>query len=225
MGCDIHLAAEMLNEDTGLWEPVPPPLEPCWSCGEFGTKPDCWNCKGTGVSDWKGWYGDRNYTIFAVLADVRNGHGFAGTYTHEPITPIDTPRGLPADATYESLQRLSDEHSATWVFLSEVEDYNWDQDMIRGGVISIEEYATCQRTGESPENWCGGISGPDIITVTPMEAEKILLEGGEDLDRIYVNYKWVDPLRRYADDFLAQMTKLRATVGDRACRLIMDFDS
>lgn len=40
---------------------------------------------------------NRHYQLFAVLAGVRNGHGFAGTPTGDEVTPIAAPRGLPDD--------------------------------------------------------------------------------------------------------------------------------
>lgn len=46
------------------------------------------------------WDQSRHYFLFAWLADVRNGFGFAGVPTHEPVKPIlgkETWRGLPAD--------------------------------------------------------------------------------------------------------------------------------
>lgn len=62
-------------------------------------------------SDWEmvpcSWEQDRCYLLFAFLADVRNGFGFAGIFTHKPVEPISEPRGLPsefpeiADGTYE----------------------------------------------------------------------------------------------------------------------------
>lgn len=39
----------------------------------------------------------RHYQLFAVLAGVRNGSGFAGIRTGEPVRPISEPRGFPAD--------------------------------------------------------------------------------------------------------------------------------
>lgn len=39
----------------------------------------------------------RHYQLFAVLAGVRNGTGFAGIQTGEVVTPISEPRGLPDD--------------------------------------------------------------------------------------------------------------------------------
>lgn len=41
------------------------------------------------------WGKNRNYTLFTILAGVRNGVGFAGTYRHELLIPIAEDRGFP----------------------------------------------------------------------------------------------------------------------------------
>lgn len=41
----------------------------------------------------------RNYNLFSILANVRNGVGFAGCKTGEGFEPIAMPRGFPADAS------------------------------------------------------------------------------------------------------------------------------
>ena len=51
---------------------------------------------------------NRNYWAFAVLADVRNGYGFAGIDKGDPITPISEPRGLPEDLSDELRDQLKD---------------------------------------------------------------------------------------------------------------------
>lgn len=38
---------------------------------------------------------DRHYQLFAVLAGVRNGRGFAGVVTGQEVVPISEPRGYP----------------------------------------------------------------------------------------------------------------------------------
>lgn len=43
------------------------------------------------------WPEDRHYQLFAVLAGVRNGYGFAGVITGEVVPPIAPRRGLPPD--------------------------------------------------------------------------------------------------------------------------------
>lgn len=62
MGCDIHLFVETRNHDTGAWE----------------LRSDAPRLH------------HRNYAVFAILANQRNGEGF---------TPISEPRGLPPDVS------------------------------------------------------------------------------------------------------------------------------
>lgn len=47
------------------------------------------------------WDEQRHYQLFAALAGVRNGYGFAGVPTGEWVKPISSPRGLPKDFAYE----------------------------------------------------------------------------------------------------------------------------
>lgn len=42
---------------------------------------------------------DRHYLLFAWLGNVRNGFGFAGIKTHDPLVPLTDGRGLPPDFT------------------------------------------------------------------------------------------------------------------------------
>lgn len=73
MGCDIHgIFQKRSTTNPGTWEFVEHGYE-------FG----------------------RHYQLFAVLADVRNGHGFAGIKTGDCVTPISEPRGFPDDWTFE----------------------------------------------------------------------------------------------------------------------------
>lgn len=66
MGTDIHGVFQRLNHETKVWEDI---------AHEFGM--------------------NRHYQLFAVLAGVRNGVGFAGVKTGEAVTPIAAPRGYP----------------------------------------------------------------------------------------------------------------------------------
>lgn len=51
-------------------------------------------------------YDSRNYDLFAILADVRNGTGFAGCKTSYGFNPISMPKGLPEDITAEVKELL-----------------------------------------------------------------------------------------------------------------------
>jgi len=43
----------------------------------------------------------RHYYLFSWLADVRNGYGFAGVLTYDPVIPLSKPRGYPPDFQVE----------------------------------------------------------------------------------------------------------------------------
>lgn len=122
------------------------------------------------------WYSDRNYVVFAVLGNVRNGSGFAGVETHRPLPFISDGRGLPDNITEGTKSILSDEHSATWMFLEEAESYDWSQQIHNSGVIPLNLYAALRENGAAPESWSGAISGPGIVTVTMQAADAILAQ-------------------------------------------------
>lgn len=83
MGTDIHTAIEVRRDGEWTYQ---------------GPFPSCYD-KATDSWDWDKDYECRNYTWFAVLADVRNGFGFAGVYRHEPLEPIAPGRGIPKDCS------------------------------------------------------------------------------------------------------------------------------
>ena len=100
---------------------------------------------------------DRNYDVFAVLGNVRNGRGFAGVETGNAIKPISDCRGIPDDADAATLELLSNEHSATWVKLSELDAYDWDAAKINCGVVTAELYEVMKHVGRD-DPW-----HPDVV--------------------------------------------------------------
>lgn len=124
MGCDIHDYVEV--RERGWWAKVgaifpcryhdpnsPSDVRKCWVGGEFVVDghADPKQCTGSCYvnnrtkSDHP--YAGRNYNLFAILADVHNGYGFAGCDTGDPFVPIAPPRGLPDDVTQEVLKEYS----------------------------------------------------------------------------------------------------------------------
>jgi hypothetical protein len=118
MGCDIHMRVEFKRDDQ--WIPA--------------TLPD-------GIDD-------RNYNLFAVLADVRHG-----TWS-EPLPCIDEPRGLPDG--YE--EDAFGDHSFSHVTLRELLEYDWEgtvkcngmvsADYVHDGVTPPQEYAAASNHGK-----------------------------------------------------------------------------
>ena len=104
MGCDIHLYAE--RQVDGEWESLHP--------SDVGLPPTRWDYDGR-------WFSERDYVLFAVLANVRN-------YGDE-VRPISRPRGLPEDVAFfaEAGAALagSDGHSHSWLMLGEITGYDW----------------------------------------------------------------------------------------------------
>lgn len=100
---------------------------------------------------------DRNYWTFSLMADVRNGHGFAGSPTGKAVTPISEPRGLPEDrATFDEEDEdgiwLGD-HSHSWLTLRELQSVDLDAPITQCGIISREQKAALD-AGKLPEGWC-----------------------------------------------------------------------
>lgn len=69
----------------------------------------------------KKFYRGRNYGLFAILADVRNGN----------IEPIADPKGVPDDASYayqlQVKQWEGDGHSHSYFTLEELQNVDWTQ--------------------------------------------------------------------------------------------------
>lgn len=171
MGCDIHFYVE--ERVGGLWKSVD-----TW-------KPDEHSPQRLRV-DWdKQFYEDRNYALFSILANVRNGYGFAGVRTGDGFTTIAPPRGLPDDAS----QRVKDEsdayggdgHSHSWLTAREILDFDWNQKTMLAGVVDANEFQQWKAHGQ-PRSYCGSVSGPKIRYVEPAEMEAAIARAGAHKD-------------------------------------------
>lgn len=82
-------------------------------------------------------YHQRNYNLFAILADVRNGTGFAGKPTGNGFTPIAKPKGLPLDVSPQVKAIAThwgcDGHSHSWLTLAELQAFDWNQTTLSYG--------------------------------------------------------------------------------------------
>lgn len=149
-------------------------------------------------------YSGRNYDLFAILANVRNGFGFAGIPTGEGFVPIDMPRGLPEDVS-AIVKAISDAwdcdgHSHSFLTLRELLDYDWEgQSTVTYGTVGEKEYEGYKENG-MPPSWCGAMMGRNILNVDhetmdkiisgEMEREKVMV-GEEEMEASYVTkVKW-----------------------------------
>ena len=182
MGCDIHLYVERKVDDKWItadkWTPDPYAHE-----GEESRL----------IVDYDDrFYGQRNYDLFAMLADVRNGRGFAGCVTGAGFNPISTPKGPPDDISPE-VKRESDEwgvdgHSHSWLTLAELKAYDWNQVKTHIWVVDVLGFAEFEQHGK-PFTYFGGVPGEDgkYISNEDMRAEvaKYQPEIGELASRLY----------------------------------------
>lgn len=231
MGCDIHTHAEV--KVNGVWQKVSnkPFVNPYYREGEEN-KIDAdgyeWNPKFTDTP-----YDGRNYDLFAILADVRNGRGSGGIKTGEGFNPIAEPKGLPNDVSAE-VKKHSDDwygdgHSHSYFTVKELKDYDWGQITMKRGSISLSEYKRIKESGVSPDSWSGSISGGNIETVDEQTADRLLK--GETIEeltgkQIWVNYHWSILYSDHAKFFLEDtMPTLEKLGKPEDVRIVFWFDN
>lgn len=177
----------------------------------------------------------RHYQLFAALADVRNGYGFAGVPTGDAIEPISEPRGFPADIadritddyivtpwkdSWGDNQKWLGDHSHSW--LSGEEMLYWFEHrcpaVTKTGVISAEEYSVWN--GKCPESYCGRVSGPNVKVIQADEADHYKIFG---LPYSHVQVSWQSDLRDELGYFFDEVKRLTEEHGE--IRFIFGFDS
>lgn len=126
----------------------------------------------------------RNYKLFAVLAGVRNGRGFAGVPIFTPIKPIQENRGLPHDFEVDddgqhSLPFGEDkvwmgDHSQGWLTLSELEAWDWVTGVENFGVVDRDVYEKWVKAGREgpPPEYSGDVSGQGVIKADERAKER-----------------------------------------------------
>ena len=170
MGADIHFYVEKKQAD-GTWaaqaEEVPNTYYKPETAPAPGERDEDGERAVDVISDW---YSGRNYSLFAILADVRNGYGFAGVDTGDPVVPIDAPRGLPDDVSRTIHQQSEywgvDGHSHSHFTVRELIDADWQQQIVKRGWVGPEEFYRWDKFKSSPKSWSGGISGRQVEHVS-----------------------------------------------------------
>lgn len=212
MGCDIHFYVE--KKVDGKWQ--------------FQGK----LIDDEGYKNFEGpsFYEGRNYNLFAILANVRNGRGFAGIKTGEGFNPICDPRGVPDDASeeYKSLVESwdCDGHSHSHHTLRQLLDYDWTQTTGLQGWCGMDEWEKWTRwsrsQGKGPDSYCGGVSGGSVQHISAEEADAIFADvkwnEREEVAKQHVNKYalavWSEPYYEAAGSFWSvTIPKLLAFAG------------
>jgi hypothetical protein len=209
MGCDIHIIVERQKPDAS-WERV---WLHDWDVPDLEGTPDIFR--------------NRNYDLFGILADVRNGTGFAGCVTGSGWPSIAPDRGIPSDSTVTDEERddyTIGDHSFTWVSLDELKAFDWDGTTAKAyGIVEREEWARMQRENESrPRMWCGGISGAGVVVATPDS----VMDGQMAMLFTHVRIEWQETAREATGDWPGTVLPwLDALAAGQPLRLVFGFDS
>ena len=190
---------------------------------------------------------NRHYLLFAVIAGVRNGSGFAGVATHTSLTPIAEDRGLPVgivsswfDGPHSSVfgYEIEDkqktesyslgEHSFNWLLGSEILDWFKEDHFITSqGIVEKSEYFRMKEAKETrPKTYCGSVFGKDIYIyeegcdILPFS----MVAGIRQNEKIsHIKIYWKESVNESISYFKDAIQKLVDEHGE--IRLIIGFDS
>ena len=173
MGTDIHGVFQRYTNEQG-WEDVP---------SEYGQ--------------------GRHYQLFAVLAGVRNGRGFAGARTGEAVKPIVEPRGLPDDFQHDGfynhyvpavecvypwgredrtkhpedydnpLEVWMGDHTHSFLYSSEMLEWFKAASKVLRLGVITLDEYLAWDKVSPPGDYCAGISGPGIRVVDQPDYENV----------------------------------------------------
>lgn len=185
----------------------------------------------------------RHYRLFAILAGVRNGRGFAGVVTGEAVKPIDRPRGYPEDfdvddnlhytnvfSSHEQEWRKTNpecytpphfkdmgDHNHSWLLGDEILAWaSRPKTAIAAGILDRDVYETWD--GKQPNSWCGGISGPNVVLINDTEKERTSAPHWT-----HIRVTWEEDLVGQVQYFLDEVRKQVEKHGN--IRIVFGFDS
>jgi len=219
MGCDIHVCIQRQEPD-GIWREIVWQDEPYKAdpVPDIPVAPECFD--------------GRNYDLFAILAGVRNGTGFAGCLTGSRWPSIapdrDWPDGFNPEAVAphprypEEGPRYVGDHSYTWVTLAELEAFDWSISHTAFGVVPAAVYEQ-HKTGP-PETYCAETCGPGIETYEPAAYETAKRNGVLSA-RPHVRVLWYETAAEATGWPNEVLPWLRRLADGRPLRLVLGFDS
>jgi len=240
MGCDIHMFAEVKikrRDNKAEWMTVGKVFKDQYYKKNQPTYMSTYGDEGSDKAyEWNNKlsihpYDSRNYDVFAILADVRNGRGFAGSDTGDGFNPIAEPKGVPEDAS-EYYKKVVDEwngdgHSHSYFSMEELDAYDWNQTTNHRGWVGPEQYKVFKEKGH-PEMWSGFVSGGGIKHITNKEMDEVIagtfvIEGSP-----YTQVQWEESYMASAKWFLEdmkQVRRLKRLKGVNDVRIVFFFDN
>lgn len=197
MGCDIHVCCEFKN-NKGEW----------LNCDHFKINP-YYHPEDieSGEHEWEiiPIYDDRNYSLFATLANVRN---YGGT------TVISEARGLPDDI-HPLTKQIADDwgcdgHTHSYYTLRELLDYMSTGPIITySGLLTTEQAKDLDDFNIYPESWCQSTNMEGYVRRTWTEPddnlEKLVTAMKKRCAEVFWIFEWSkdyeNRIKREADNF------------------------
>lgn len=245
MGCDIHIWAEIQREDEDKWWVVghefddefrrPEEIAIVWSYGgpsdeEEDARSYAFTSHEQNAPKSIHPYDGRNYNLFSILADVRNGYGFAGVDTGDGFVPITKPRGVPEDASHYFRHQVAewgpDGHSHSWISLLDLIDYDWQQVTKKRGWVRPDQYGIWKAKG-APESWSGGISGGNVrhLTNEQMDVVSTFPEGPTYVTQVEWEWTYAECCEGFVEKTIPALQELLTRKGVRDLRIVFFFDN
>ena len=171
----------------------------------------------------------RNYNLFAILANMRNGFGFAGIKTGNGFIPITKPKGIPEDASAEYL-KIAEENSYdgenfSYHTIQDLLDHDWNQRTQVCGDIDLKTYKKWmenEKSGE-PDDWTRLYGGASLSN---SEMEELINSGVNDnsTDQ-YTSVKWTKTYRECVGEYFFDtiLDKLKKIAEDHSKVRIVFF--
>ncbi len=202
MGCDIHCYCEIKKKGENEWRAVGRVFKnPYYNEKDVPTMTildKCEYCWGEPFTFHP--ITSRNYNLFAVLANVRNG-----TWNKE-VEPISEPKGLPKDVSVfvkkKAREYGSDGHSHSYLTLQELKNYNWKKKIKMKAYVSKEQKKEYEKKKTKPN------------TYSAWSSNGVVLEWEDNYYNQFAKY--------FVDDIIPQLKRL-GKYGE--IRIVFWFDN
>ena len=244
MGCDIHLFVEVRKD--GKWEAIKDIDKiALWQAQE--NLKDFENFDEGEVSGYTEMdfierveqesqpkymflYNGRNYNLFSMLADVRNGYKCNGKLYM--ITPISEPRGVPADAGTAYKEYVEewgvDGHSHSYFTLAELDTPYWLGTERFGGYVTPESFKA-HMDGERFGSYVNTRDNDTVVSNEEMEAYVKSDEFNPFRRDLLTFVEWDTPRFKldsyFYNEVLGYLRKLGEDYGSDNVRIVFFFDN
>lgn len=188
----------------------------------------------TSPTVFEGWlYSGRNYDLFAILGNIRNGYGFAGVNTSDGFNFISDCRGLPEDVSSDIQDALSDDgyyHGVSYVTLPELLQFDWDQTVTHHGIVGEDAFLYYKTHGK-PNTWAGSVNGPNVVMLNNKQMEDLVsglvLRDAEK--SYYTRVSWDESYKKcvgsFYTDSIPKLKDLSNNHDFSDIRIVFGFDS